>query len=442
MLIKKNINKIIKLDKIKKKEDEFKDNIKLINKLDKNEKYILNNFQNKIEEYVNDLLITTNISKKLKNKIKNKKEEYLNIFVNIINNLDNIFKQMNTLDNIILYKNITNEENLKKLYFYYLNKKTDKKIIEDYSYLEVKKNFQELNIFENNVKKTNDTYIILKINISKKDNIPFIYLNDKNSILLPRNINFEFIKIESLKIEKKKVIIYNLKAIPYKYPLKVTKYYFYLAMQNEMFNVIKNIPNLKINPINYIFEVMKFQHIVNTLWLEFGVYKGNSINYISKFTSDKVYGFDSFEGLPEKWKRGFEKGVFSLNGDLPKVNNNVVLIKGWFNQTLQKFIEKYIIKDNKKVSFLHLDADLYSSTIYVLNMLKNYLDKNCIVIFDDLVNFKGFEQPNSELRALCEFLDENIVDYSWIGMNGKPFGMKGVKHEKVALILHSVKTKK
>ncbi len=110
---------------------------------------------------------------------------------------------MNKLDNIILYKNITHDEDLKNLYFYFLNKKIKnnaKKVIENYSFLEVKDNFQNLNIFEN--KDSKDTQIIIKINIDKKDNIPFIYLNEKESILLPRNINFEFIKLESVKMER------------------------------------------------------------------------------------------------------------------------------------------------------------------------------------------------------------------------------------------------
>ena len=57
---------------------------------------------------------------------------------------------------------------------------------------------------------------------------------------------------------------------------------------------------------------MKLQHKPNTLWLEFGVASGISINYISRFTNDKVYGFDSFEGLPEKWRDGFNKGAFNM----------------------------------------------------------------------------------------------------------------------------------
>ena len=108
--------------------------------------------------------------------------------------------------------------------------------------------------------------------------------------------------------------------------------------------------------------------------------------------------------------------------------------QGWFDQTLEGFIKA----QNKKVSFLHLDADLYSSTKYILNTLKNYLDKDCIVVFDELVNYPGFDGDNGELKAFYEFLQENKVHYTWIGMNGKPMGMTGYWHENVGLILHSV----
>lgn len=139
--------------------------------------------------------------------------------------------------------------------------------------------------------------------------------------------------------------------------------------KDQLFCVqIKNIPNVNKYPLHYVFENMKLQHKPNTLWLEFGVFSGNTINYISNFTKDTVYGFDSFEGLPEKWRDGFDKGAFNRNGSLPQVNSNVELIKGWFNETLLDFIQKH----NKKVSFIHMDADLYSSTSTVLLYLTNW----------------------------------------------------------------------
>ena len=203
---------------------------------------------------------------------------------------------------------------------------------------------------------------------------------------------------------------------------------------NKLVNLISNIPDISTYPLAYVFETMKLQHKPNTLWLEFGVASGNTINYISKFTNDKVYGFDSFEGLPEKWRDGFDKGCFNRNGNFPKVNSNVELIKGWFDETLPNFIKNH----NKKVSFIHMDADLYSSTKCIFNNLKDYIDKDCIIIFDELVNYPGFDGDTGELKAFYEFITENKVDYEWIGMNGKPTGMSGYYHENVALIIHSI----
>ena len=201
-----------------------------------------------------------------------------------------------------------------------------------------------------------------------------------------------------------------------------------------MLQIIKNIPNINIYPLTYVFEHMKLKHKPNTLWLEFGVASGKTINYISSFTNDTVYGFDSFEGLPEKWRDGFEKGTFNRNGNLPNVNNNVELIKGWINETLDNFIQHH----NKKVSFIHIDVDLYSSTKNIFDILKNYIDTDCIIVFDELVNYPGFDGDTGELKAFYEFITENKVDYEWIGMNGTVTGMSEWCNQNVALIIHSI----
>jgi hypothetical protein len=201
-----------------------------------------------------------------------------------------------------------------------------------------------------------------------------------------------------------------------------------------MLSIIQNIPNIHTYPLTYVFEKMKLEHKQDTLWLEFGVASGKTINYISIFTKDNVYGFDSFEGLPEKWRDGFEKGSFNQHGNLPRVHKNVVLVKGWFNETLPNFIKS----QNKKVSFIHMDADLYSSTKYVLDILTEYIDKDCVIVFDELLNYPGFDGDTGELKAFYEFVTENNVDYEWIGMDGTPTGMSGYYHENVAVIIHSI----
>ena len=204
-----------------------------------------------------------------------------------------------------------------------------------------------------------------------------------------------------------------------------------------MLSIIQTIPNVNQYPLAYVFETLKLQRKPDTLWLEFGVASGGTINYISKFTTETVYGFDSFEGLPETWRPGFEKGVFDRNGEFPAVNPNVTLIKGWFNETLPGFIHA----QNMKVSFIHMDADLYSSTKCIFDTLKDYIDTDCVIVFDELVNYPGFDGDTGELKAFYEFITENDVDYEWLGMNGTPTGMLGYYHENVALVIHSIKSR-
>ena len=55
------------------------------------------------------------------------------------------------------------------------------------------------------------------------------------------------------------------------------------------------------------------------LVLEFGVWKGTSLHHLTtRLSSRKVYGFDSFEGLPETWGSVLPKGTFKLDS-LPEI---------------------------------------------------------------------------------------------------------------------------
>ena len=193
---------------------------------------------------------------------------------------------------------------------------------------------------------------------------------------------------------------------------------------------IDSIPDVGKRALEHVFEDLKIVHEPDTLWLEFGVFNGSTINYISGFTENEVFGFDSFEGLPEKWRDGYDAGFFDLRGNLPRVRENVRLIKGWFSDTLGPFFEE--CKD-KKVAFAHIDCDLYSSTKCILEFLKTRMKDDCIVVFDELVNYPGYDGDTGELKAWNEFITENKVEWEWIGMYGKPRGMIGAQHESVAV---------
>ena len=84
-----------------------------------------------------------------------------------------------------------------------------------------------------------------------------------------------------------------------------------------------------------------------------------------------------------------------------------------------------------------MDADLYSSTKCIFNNLKDYIDKDCIIVFDELVGYPGFDGNTGELKALYEFITENKVDYEWIGTPDKVYPTPG-SSEHVALIIHSI----
>lgn len=145
-------------------------------------------------------------------------------------------------------------------------------------------------------------------------------------------------------------------------------------------------------------------------YLEFGVFNGETINIISETVTDKIiYGFDSFEGLPETWHYGFLKEAFSLNGNLPKVNENVRLIKGWFNETLPDFVKEH----PEPCAFIHIDCDLYSSTKTVFDTLKNQIVSGTVIAFDDYFNYPNW-QEDGEYKAFMEFVAENNLEFEYI----------------------------
>ncbi len=147
-------------------------------------------------------------------------------------------------------------------------------------------------------------------------------------------------------------------------------------------------------------------------FIEFGVYKGNSINFFSKYVN-KIYGFDSFEGLREDWagNHKFQKSFFDLGGNIPKLESNVIPIKGWVQDTLDDFLTK----EKPDILFLHMDLDTYESSKYVLERVKPYLSGKCYILFDNIYNHTGWK--NGEYKALTEVFDNNEYKYLAFSIN-------------------------
>jgi hypothetical protein len=149
----------------------------------------------------------------------------------------------------------------------------------------------------------------------------------------------------------------------------------------------------------------------NGLLLEFGTYKGNSINILAKLRpTSKFYGFDSFQGLPEGWTAGTRLGGLTTHGKIPSVRKNVELIAGFFDDTLHKFLERH---PNAPVAFVHIDCDLYSSTKTVLESLRPRLRVRSVLVFDEFYNYADW--MDGEYKAWMEFCKKYDVGFSYIG---------------------------
>lgn len=119
-------------------------------------------------------------------------------------------------------------------------------------------------------------------------------------------------------------------------------------------------------------------------FLEFGVFQGNSLKYWLekvRHPEARFVGFDCFEGLPEHFHRRDPKGKFDTGGKPPEIDDARCSFEiGLFAETLPKFLEREPLERRKVV---HLDADLYSSTLYVLTMLGTRLRAGDVLIFDE-----------------------------------------------------------
>ena len=145
------------------------------------------------------------------------------------------------------------------------------------------------------------------------------------------------------------------------------------------------------------------------LYLEFGVKYGTSMKYWSdklKNSESVLNGFDSFEGLPESWDSYlYTKGHLTTEGNIPKIDDNrITFFKGWFSDVLPTYSLPDTSTFDKVV--IMLDADLYSSTSYVLNHFKNDIKKDFLLFFDNM------NRPDHEPKAFSEFMKSSGLKFN------------------------------
>jgi O-methyltransferase len=194
---------------------------------------------------------------------------------------------------------------------------------------------------------------------------------------------------------------------------------YYLTTQSEW--IVKNKSKAGINDFfTSKYEVKKMytlfdwvnQHYLKDQpvdYVEFGVFKGDSIQWWVQNRinpNDRFFGFDTFTGLPEDFG-AIKKGGYSAEEKIPVINDaRCRFIKGLFQETLFPFLKTY---EGSQKKLIHIDCDLYSSTLFVLTTMGPYLKNGDILIFDEFIT------PTQEFKAFHDFCAAYYLEFELIG---------------------------
>jgi hypothetical protein len=140
-------------------------------------------------------------------------------------------------------------------------------------------------------------------------------------------------------------------------------------------------------------------------YLEFGVAQGGSFFWWMEHHTHpeaRFFGFDTFTGLPEDYGP-FKKGDMGHGLGIPATSDpRASFYQGLFQQTLPGFLSQF---PNHRPKVIHLDADLYTATLYTLTTLAPYLRSGDIILFDE------FSVPTHEFLAYKNFSESFYVDW-------------------------------
>jgi O-methyltransferase len=228
--------------------------------------------------------------------------------------------------------------------------------------------------------------------------------------------------------------------------------------RSTMFGELKRIlfynfirPKLK-GPLTYYKrsdEDDKFQHLLEAVnyvkntelpgvFFEFGCHSGRTFSSVilaAQFLDINLnpFAFDSFQGLPQTSSDTdgiFEQGSFHTSidqfKDIIKKKTGVTLpnqniIEGFYEKTLDDNLSKGL---PQTVGMVHIDVDLYSSTVSVLEFIKSHLIDGTVILFDDWFCFPPGKNMG-EKKALDEFCQKNpdfrFVEWKNYSTFGKSF---------------------
>ncbi len=190
----------------------------------------------------------------------------------------------------------------------------------------------------------------------------------------------------------------------------------------------------------HILEAMNYARVVGlpNVYFEFGCHSARTFSaavraarYL-KMKDAQFYAFDSFQGLPviNTAEDGyFKTGSFatSLEEFVRLVHQKSGLridrenvIEGFYSDSLTSDLQARM----PKAGVVHIDVDLYSSTVEVLRFIKPLVVTGTVLIFDDWYAFPPGANKG-EMRAVKEFCEANpsfaIQEWKSYSTFGKSF---------------------
>lgn len=187
---------------------------------------------------------------------------------------------------------------------------------------------------------------------------------------------------------------------------------------------------------NLFNQCQKFRN-TNYSFVECGVARGGCLALMKSVAGEgnQIFGFDSFEGMPEITKEDLgeynksdiQTGIvgYNFSGGIETVYNtfqtlhldmkNVTLVKGFFQDTLH--VPKNI--DNLgQIGILRLDGDWYDSTKVCLEKLYKKVVIGGAIIIDDYGHWVGAKRATDEFRMkhniTSPLIQTDYTEHYWI----------------------------
>jgi O-methyltransferase len=194
----------------------------------------------------------------------------------------------------------------------------------------------------------------------------------------------------------------------------------------------------RMSELGMLGQAFEFKSIngVDGDYFEFGLWRGRTFCYAHRMKrryrqhSMKLWGFDSFRGLPDIddrrnniWSKGaYACGEPELRRILHRngfAKEEYQLVPGFYSESLNDNLRLEL--QGRKAAIVYIDCDLYESAAQVLAFIHPYLVTGTIVCFDDFYCYKGCPDQG-EQRALSEFLQAHnelkftpYLDYAPVG---------------------------